>query len=303
MVSGKRVLVATDLSEGGDEAMRQADAWARESDGELTVVHVVPNVLRNNPLFPQRLQAQTADLLDAERAAGRAVQQRAVELTGRDAGALRVVVDNGSPDVIIVDTAERIGATLVVVGSSGSTGVPRLLLGSVAARVVRCAHAPVLVARPRAPTGKILAATDFSDPSIPAVAAGAAVARTRGARLAVLHSVDVLPHAAMGIGTAFGATWVVLPPDVATGMRQGAAALLEDLLRRVSAEGDIIAAEGDPLAGILKAAEELPAELVVVGTRGRTGLARLALGSVAEGVVRGAPCSVLVVRLEPGSAV
>jgi hypothetical protein len=48
---------------------------------------------------------------------------------------------------------------------------------------------------------------------------------------------------------------------------------------------------------ILNAASELPAQLLIVGTRGRTGLSRIALGSVAEAVVRTAPCSVLTVRL------
>ena len=47
----------------------------------------------------------------------------------------------------------------------------------------------------------------------------------------------------------------------------------------------------------MNAASELPAQLIVVGTQGRTGLSRIALGSVAEAVVRAAPCSVLVVRI------
>jgi nucleotide-binding universal stress UspA family protein len=55
--------------------------------------------------------------------------------------------------------------------------------------------------------------------------------------------------------------------------------------------------DGPAAAAIVAAAAELPAELVVVGTRGRTGWKRLALGSVAEAVLRRAACSVLVVRL------
>jgi nucleotide-binding universal stress UspA family protein len=89
MVSGKRVLVATDLSTGGDEAIRQGDAWARADGGELLLVHVVPNLLRNNPLFPQRAQTETTGLLDMEHAAAQAVQERAEALTGREPGSLR----------------------------------------------------------------------------------------------------------------------------------------------------------------------------------------------------------------------
>jgi len=297
MTSGKRVLVATDLSEGGDEAIRQGDAWARADGGELVVAHVVPDLLRNNPLFPQRAQSQTSGLLDVQEAAARATQERAVALTGRDPADVRVILDSGSPEARVVEIAEDIGATLTVVGSSGATGVLRLLLGSVAARVVRHAHGPVLIARPGARTGKVLAATDFSDPALPAVSAAAAVSRSRGARLTLMHSLDVLPNPAVVAAAPFGTTWVVTPPELLEVGRDNAAALLRDLLARVAAEGDVQVAVGNPAAAIVRAAEELPAELVVIGTRGRTGLVRMTLGSVAEAVVRSSPCSVLVVRL------
>jgi nucleotide-binding universal stress UspA family protein len=55
--------------------------------------------------------------------------------------------------------------------------------------------------------------------------------------------------------------------------------------------------DGSPASAIVACAENLRAELVVVGSRGRTGLARMVLGSVAEGVIRNASCSVLAVRL------
>jgi nucleotide-binding universal stress UspA family protein len=67
-------------------------------------------------------------------------------------------------------------------------------------------------------------------------------------------------------------------------------------LERARAQGDVEVIDGLPDSAIPAHAEKLGAELVVVGTHGRTGLARLALGSVAEHVVRSADCSVLVVR-------
>jgi nucleotide-binding universal stress UspA family protein len=54
--------------------------------------------------------------------------------------------------------------------------------------------------------------------------------------------------------------------------------------------------EGDPAAEIVRAAEELPCSLTVIGTHGRTGLGRLLMGSVAEAVLRRAPCPVLTIR-------
>jgi nucleotide-binding universal stress UspA family protein len=77
-------------------------------------------------------------------------------------------------------------------------------------------------------------------------------------------------------------------------------ALLADTLKqaieRLGAIGEPRVLDGSPAAAIVECAQELKAELVVVGTHGRSGLARLALGSVAEKVIRTATCPVLAVR-------
>jgi nucleotide-binding universal stress UspA family protein len=75
---------------------------------------------------------------------------------------------------------------------------------------------------------------------------------------------------------------------------------LEACLERFGAEGERLVVGAPAASEIVQAARELPAELVVVGTRGRTGLSRLTLGSVAEAVLSSAPCSVLVVRRVQG---
>ena len=72
---------------------------------------------------------------------------------------------------------------------------------------------------------------------------------------------------------------------------------LRDSLQRLHATGDCLVTLGPAAGSIIEAAATLPAALVVVGTHGRTGLARWVLGSVAERVMRQAPCSVLVVPL------
>jgi universal stress protein A len=72
---------------------------------------------------------------------------------------------------------------------------------------------------------------------------------------------------------------------------------LDACVRQTSAKNGILVCDAADSA-ILEATEKLSADLVVVGTHGRTGLGRLVLGSVAEAVVRGARCSVLVVRLK-----
>lgn len=298
MKLGSKVLVATDLSEAADEAIRQGHERALHDGGELVVCHVVPNLLRSSPLFPQQANEAMAGLLETEQQAARAVELRVVALTGRPLDGFRLHVETGAPDAGIVRAADEVRATLVVVSSRGTTGLDRMLLGSVASRVVRYAHCPVQVARPHAKTGRILAATDFSDPSLPAVAAAVEEARARAARLTLLHSIDVAPSPAVGWGAPFGASWVVPPKELIDEVRQSAESALRGTLERFGVEGDILATEGDAATAILEAARTLPAELIVLATRGRTGITRMVLGSVAERVVSIAPCSVLAVRLE-----
>ncbi len=86
-------------------------------------------------------------------------------------------------------------------------------------------------------------------------------------------------------------------PQIADALRADVLSRLQACFDRFHAEGERLVVDGPAAVAIVKAARELPAELVVVGTRGRTGLSRLALGSVAETIVSSAPCSVLVVRL------
>ena len=137
------------------------------------------------------------------------------------------------------------------------------------------------------PIHTILHPTDFSDRSEHAFHLACALARDYGARLVVLH---VTAHPVIGYGEG------VLPPDPEELARHA-----WDELNRLEVPGGSVRAErrleeGDPVSEILRVAGESGADLVVMGTHGRTGLPRLLMGSVAELVVRKAKCPVLTVR-------
>lgn len=280
------VLVATDLTPASDEALRQGDALARALGGPLHVCHVMPDLLTVRMLFPQAQQRDDAAVQGLEHHASGLVEVSIARVTGRTPGEFRVGIESGSPHSGILRYAEALGAGLIVVGP-----------GDVAERVVRHAHCPVLVARP-SPPGIVLAATDFSDSALPAVAAGAAEAARRGVGLAVLHSLDFGPMIATTLGGAY-AVIPPLPPEEQARFRTETLESLRRALDLVRAKGETIVADGEPGLAIIEAARA--AQLVVVGTVGRTGLSRLALGSVAEAVVRSAPCSTLVMRLHLSS--
>ncbi len=295
------VLVATDLSDAADEALRVAHELAG-ADKKLVVCHVVHEILRASPLFPQAVQADMEAVIHAESRAAAAVEDRVKALTGRAANDFDIRIESGAADGAILRVAEEVQATLIVTASRGLSGIVRLLLGSVAERIVRYGHCSVYIARPQTKTNKILVATDLSDSSLPAVSAAAEVAKKNSAELVVLFALDVMPSPAMGLTVPFGGVPIVPPPELIEQMRVGARAGLDAIVERLGIKAETRVIEGDAAATIIRTAETLGADLVVIGTHGRTGIARVALGSVAEKVARSAHASVLVVRSTPASA-
>jgi nucleotide-binding universal stress UspA family protein len=216
-------------------------------------------------------------------------------VTGRSESEFEVILDEGAPYSTIVARAESAHAQLIVIGDRGASGLSRIVLGSVAERVVRYAHAPVLIARATNRTGKVLVATDLSDPSLPAIAAGAREASRDGAQITAVHCIEPISVVAV---PDYGLGWsAAVTPTLLEEAKQHAAQELADATARFKLSGEQSILVGAPAVSIVNAAEALGAELIIVGTRGRTGLTRVLLGSVAEAVVRHAACSVLVVRL------
>jgi nucleotide-binding universal stress UspA family protein len=136
------------------------------------------------------------------------------------------------------------------------------------------------------PVNTILHPTDFSDQSANAFRLACALARDYGAHLVLLH-VTVRPVVAFGEG--------VFPGDLEDYRREG-----NEKLDRLDPGPSVRVTrrleDGDPVGDILRVAEEIHCDLIIMGTHGRTGLARLLMGSVAEQIVRKAPCPVVTVK-------
>ena len=174
------VIAAVNLSDGDDEALRQASALAKHLESRLVVCHVLPETLRVRMLFPQFAQVDSTTRQALERRAHETIRARIEAATGRTDSHFEIVFDSGSPHAGILAQAESSGAGVIVVGP-----------GAVAERVARYASVPVLVARPSEPGG-VLGATDFSDPSLPAIATAVSEARRRRTALRVIHCLDIL---------------------------------------------------------------------------------------------------------------
>jgi nucleotide-binding universal stress UspA family protein len=290
------VLAATDLSESGDEALRQAHALAARDGRRLIVLGVVPNLLKDDPAFPHlnvHVSAQTAGV---KARAVESAMARVAALTGRGPDDVVLTIEEGVPATVIVARAEAEQASLVVLGAHTPTARdPHPPLGPVVEAVMRHAHSPVLLARRCPQTQHVLVATDFSDPSLPAVEAAVTEARKRQSSPAILHCLELGSLATLAEGP-FDAPVVVAEP-VVNELREVATRRLAQALTRFGASGETVLVEGAPAAVIPIEAAARDVDLLVIGTVGKSGLRRLLLGSVAEAVARRASCSVLIVRL------
>jgi nucleotide-binding universal stress UspA family protein len=284
MPSYRRILVATEYSPSSELALETAVALATQVGAELVVLHV----------FEQGGLAFPFPLPEGVRDAARArLDQTVAGLRVRMLNASGVLREGAAWDQICTAAAD-LGADLVVVGTQGRRGLPRWVMGSVAERVVRLSPVPVLTVRSSSDVAilaggmdrfrHILAPTDFSEASRRGVETATSLALDLGTSLTLAHVYE-LPSAASYLfeglaGEAEAEVGRLLEAELAR--VRGRVPGVEGIVRR-----------GDPWRGILDAAKERSADLVVMSTHGLHGLQRLLLGSVTEKIVRLSPIPVL----------
>ncbi len=295
------VVAGVDFSDESELACRQALAVARRAGARLVLVHAaaLPDADAGVPDSMKATQdAYLAVLRGRVSEDQRALAALRERLDGQGADVSHVVID-GFADDAIGNAAAELHADLVVLGSRGRRGLSRLLLGSVAERVVRTSPVPVLVARGERDAAdggfkKILVATDFSAGATRALALARAIANP-DATIDLVHW-WTLPAMSRAHATDEVEAMVaeMRAEFVASGERRCQEAV--DAGAGAGAEIHWQLREGDALDGILAFAAAERCDLIVLGTHGRRGLRRLILGSTAENVVRHAPCAVLVAQ-------
>ena len=196
---------------------------------------------------------------------------------------------DGVPAEEIVRAAREKKADLIALSTHGRSGAFRLVAGSVAEEVLRRADVPVLVTRPSTviqESRRIVVALDGSDRSEAILPDVELLARKLEAEVHVIRVVQLV------IAAGMGEVPVALPPE-------DPMPYLKGVVRRLEAAGlkaTAVALEGGAADAILRYVEEASASLLCMATHGRSGLTRLMLGSVAEEVLRKAPCPVLLRR-------
>ncbi|MCS6924531.1 MAG: universal stress protein [Candidatus Binatia bacterium] len=288
----QRIVVGHDLQASGEVAVRSAVSLARRCGAALKLVYVV------EPYHVyQRLSHPLTPPYSLEEIAQRAGEKLETLVTSSELASLSAEyeVRTGKPFVELIVTCRAWRGDLLVVG--GPTKANGGWLGSTAERVVRKASVPVLVAkRVFAPDSKVfLVPTDFSSCAKKAAEEAISLAQSFGGRVLFFHAVDLSFIYTSVYGPELAPippTPVLTPADIEGEWHAFLASL--PFLDTISWEKHTT--EGRAATAILAYAEERQVDVIVMGTHGYTGLAHMLLGSVAEHVVRAAPCPVITVR-------
>lgn len=280
MSTTPRILVAGVATlDSGDPVLLPALRLAERTGAALHLVHVHPPDRDDPALYRMMMQAR----LEAE--AG-AVPSRA-----------RVVCRavEGRPEEVLPRVAAELGADALLLAPTRRGRLAGALLGTTAEHVLRHATVPVLVLHGEPAFYRVLLTTDLSAQSLPAHARGLALACAFASTThPALRSLHVVAPASLEETV-----------EVADAEVNAAMAELADALADQAREGCVPAAcvrFGEPAQAIVHEARAWSADLLVLGTHARRGAARLLLGSVAETVLRHAPCSVLVIPPAPVAA-
>ncbi len=297
-----RILCPVDFSDASTHAVDHAIAIAGRYTAGLTLLHVRPPISARVPDLPQPDSPTPAP--DMER-----VQEQlgGCLRTARNAGiSTDALVDVGQPAAGILTRAVSLRADLIVMGTHGAGGFEHLLLGSITEKVLRRATCPVLTVPPRAhatsslPFKRLLCAVDFSEWSLEALKLAVSIARESGAALTLLHVLEwpweEPPTPAFDELPAEQASALIEYRRYAEkSARARLRSLVPDAARdRVTATSEVL--HGKAYAGILRAAGEEHADLIVLGVHGRRAVDVMFLGSTTNQVVRRATCPVLTLR-------
>lgn len=292
------ILAATDFSVNSAGAADWAEQIARARGARLVLCHAVPPVppataapefIALPPEVFEQEEQRAREFLDGE-----AAKRRSADLT------VETRIRVGPASQTIVEMAAEEKADLLVVGTRGRTGLERTFLGSVAARCIREAACPVFSVPPHErenlrPIHRLLVPTDFSDDAKLAVDVALKLLGPVSAemKLTLLH---------VWRTPIIFSPWSSFPmPDLERGASEEAKKRLEEVAAPLRAEGyevDTKERSGEPADEIDRVAGEVGADVIAMGTHGRSGLSRVFLGSVAERTLPTAPCPVLTVHSE-----
>ncbi len=287
------ILVPTDGSEGARIGARRGIDLAATTGADVHVLSVV-DTREIEPSQASNEQTERERLLekDAERAVDAISGLAKRHLSSR----ITTAVEEGIPFQTINEYVDTHDIDLIVMGTQGRTGLERVLLGSVAEKTLRTATVPIVTVTPDADVAEvgdglyenILLPTDGSEGAELAIEWGITLAEVYDAMVHTVYSVDTSRFGDEGRAEFYDA------------LEQTGREALETVRQRAREADLSIAgtlANGPAARAILSYSEEHDADLIVMGTHGRSGVRRYLIGSVTETVVRNADVPVCCVPM------
>ncbi|WP_457652950.1 universal stress protein [Rhodocaloribacter sp.] len=299
MLRINKILAAEDFSECSDAALGFALDLAQRHGAEVHVLYA--QVHHGDPFAPPAYPARHNERVRQEME--KRVKAQAETLGSVDLGALEVayaVIRDVAAAPAILGYAEEHDVDLIVMGTHGKRGLRRLILGSVAEEVVQLAKCPVLTIGsgqegkpPTLPIRSIVAPTDFSQHALVALRYARELADFYHAHLDIVHVVEEAVYPAFYNVTAYSIY------DTEPDLEEQAGKHLKKLYQNTIGppkDVDFHVLTGHAAPAITNFVREHESSMIVMATHGLTGLAHLFIGSVAEKVVRTAPCPVFTVK-------
>ncbi|MBI5093815.1 MAG: universal stress protein [Candidatus Hydrogenedentes bacterium] len=304
MFTAIQVLFPTDFSPYAHYAMRYAFALAKRYKGAVHIAHCVESSALSIAGMHgfDASQPELETLLNSMREHAESRLAHYVQMAHDDGIDATHHIVSGRPSHEIIKLAEELDCVMIVIATHGRTGFDHVVFGSVCEQVVR--HSPIPVLSVKHPEHdfvegqsldinirRVLFPTDFSEYSVRALPYAESLCREFGATLVLFHSTEapnVPPDFWNDLTTTNMATMGRYAEEALAHIKEG----VKDV------ECEVISATGSAYREIVRLVEDSEVDLVVIPTHGRSGLAHVMFGSVAERVVRRAPCPVLTIRLD-----
>jgi len=285
----EKLLLATDGSQFSEGAIRESIRLAKQCSSKLSAISVIETNPEYETIAPQLLEK-------AEKATRRhleAVKEQAVK-EGVDC-TISVLEGEDSYDLIATE-AVKSKTSMIVMGRRGKTGLKRLTIGSTTARVIGHAPCNVLVV-PRAAQVEfknIVVATDGSKYSAAAASEAIGIAKRNNSMLTIISVVPAEFATPTDIEIAMSQREHIAEKEMHVAEQN--AKMVKEAAQKEGVTVRAFVMSGKPADAIIETAKDKSADLIILGSHGRTGLEKLLMGSVAERVIILSPCAVLVVK-------
>ena len=278
-----KILVPMDGSEASKNALKQSFKLAFDEKMWITVVAIDPPYLGDIDLVG------ISNIKDVLKGKGSEILEEARGIAAEENASIKTRHEEGEPFAKIVEIAEEENCDLIVMGRRGLTGIERTLMGSVTAKVIGHFTGRTLVVPHDSALGwgDILLAYDGSKYSEAALSEAIDYAKSYKGSLKIVNAVYTNDE------------FIANAPDIVDKMVQKAKDSLESAKEKAVKEGveaETFVREGEPYDVITSLAEELKTNTIIMGSRGKTKLGRILMGSVTSRVIGYAPCPVMVIN-------